>query len=84
MQKKIEKVSVPLLATCKNSNDNFNLNLKKEADQAVDWFSNNHMITNPDKYQATALSKIDSSVSHKLDIHDNNIGTTKSVKLLGI
>ena len=36
MQKKIEKVSVPLLATCKNSNDNFNLNLKKEADQAVD------------------------------------------------
>lgn len=42
------------------------------------------MITNPDKYQATALSKIDSSVSHKLDIYDNNIGTTKSVKLLGI
>ena len=42
------------------------------------------MIANPDKYQTTVPSKIDSSVSHKLNIYDNNIGTTMSVKLLGI
>ena len=42
------------------------------------------MIINIDKLPAIFLSKIDNSVSHKLNIYDNNTETTKSVKLLGI
>ena len=42
------------------------------------------MIANPDKLPAIFLSKIDNSVSHKLNIYDDNTETTKSVKLLGV
>ena len=42
------------------------------------------MIINIDKLPAIFLSKIDNSVSHKLNIYDDNTETTKSVKLLGI
>ena len=50
----------------------------------IEWFNNNHMIGNPNKFQATVLSKTCSSVSHKLNIFDANIGTTKSVKPFGV
>ena len=44
----------------------------------------NHMTANPDKYQVIVLSKTDSSVSHKLNICDNDIETTKPVKLISV
>ena len=40
------------------------------------------MIANPDRFQAIILSKNATDVTHKLRIHDNEIETTKSVKLL--
>ena len=42
------------------------------------------MIANPDKFQAIILSKSAADVIHKLRIYDNEIETTKSVKLLGV
>ena len=42
------------------------------------------MIANPDKLPVIFLSKTDNSVSHKLNIFDNNTETTNLVKLLGI
>ena len=42
------------------------------------------MLANPDKFQAIALSKINSLMSHKLNVYDDNIETTKSIKLIGI
>ena len=42
------------------------------------------MIANPDKVLAILLSKTDSSVSHKLNMYDNIIDTTKLVTLLGV
>ena len=42
------------------------------------------MVANPDKLPVIFLSKTDNSVSHKLNIFDNNTETTNLVKLLGI
>ena len=42
------------------------------------------MIANADKFQAIILSKSTTDVTHKLRIYDNEIKTTKSVKLLEV
>ena len=42
------------------------------------------MIINADKFQATILNKKVSEAKYKLTIDNNNIESTKSVKLLGI
>ena len=43
------------------------------------------MIANPGKLPAIFLSKTDNSVSHKLNVYDNNTETTtKSVNFLGV
>ena len=43
------------------------------------------MIANPDKFQAIIMNiRKENQITHKLKIHNNEIGTTKSVKLLGI
>ena len=42
------------------------------------------MIANPDRFQAIILSKNATDVTHKLRIYDNEIETTKSVKLLAV
>ena len=42
------------------------------------------MIANPDKLPVIFFSKTDNSVSHKLNICDNNTETSGLVKLLGI
>ena len=46
--------------------------LGKESESAIDWFRNNSMIANLDKFQATILNK-DATVTHKLGIYDNEI-----------
>ena len=58
--------------------------LEKESESAIDWFKNNSMIANPDKFQAIILSKNATDVTHKLKIYDNEIETSKSVTLLGV
>ena len=40
--------------------------LEKESESAKDWFKNNCMIANPDKFQAIIMSKDASNVTHKL------------------
>ena len=54
--------------------------LENESESGIDWFKNNSMIANPDKFQAIILSKIAADVTHKLSFYE----TTKSVKLLGV
>ena len=69
---------------CKNLNDLLHT-LEKESESAVDWFRNNNVITNPDKFQAIVMNKRkENQITHKLQIYNNEIETTKSVKLLGI
>ena len=70
-------------ATYKNINDLLRT-LENEAEQGIDCFNINRMIANPDKVLAILLSKTDSSVSHKLNMYDNIIDTTKLVTLLGV
>ena len=73
-----------IAVTCKNLNDLLHT-LKKESESAVDWFRNNNMIANPDKFQAIIMNKKrENPITHKLKIYNNEIETTKSLKLLGI
>ena len=58
--------------------------LEKEPESAIDWFKNNSMIANPDKFQAVILSKNAIDFTHKLRINNNKIETSKSVKLLEV
>ena len=48
----------------------------------MDWFKNNSMTANADKFQATILSKDATDVTHKLTIYNNEIETARYVKLL--
>ena len=73
-----------IAVTCKNLNDLLRT-LKKEPESAVDWFRNNNMTVNPDKFQGIIMNKRrENQITHKLKIYTNEIETTKSVKLLGI
>ena len=45
-----------IAVTYKNLND-FLRALEKESESAVDWFSNNNMIGNADKFQAIIMNK---------------------------
>ena len=59
--------------------------LKQESEQAVCWFRQNQMIVNPDKFQSMILEKHNKEdESHKLQIFEEKIDTTNSVKLLGL
>lgn len=55
-----------------------------EKESGSDYFKNNSMTANFDKFLAIILSKNVTDVTHKLIIYDNKIETTKSVKLLGV
>ena len=70
--------------TCKNLNDLLHT-LEKESESAVDWFKNINMIANPDKFQAIITNKgRENQITHNLKLYNNEIGTAKSVNLLGI
>ena len=59
--------------------------IEKESESAVDWFRNNNMIANSDKFQAIIKNqRRENQITHKLKIHNNEIETTKSLKLLDI
>ena len=45
-----------IAVTCKNLN-NFLHTLGKELEPVVDWFGNNNMTVNPDKFQAITINK---------------------------
>ena len=52
--------------------------LKNESELALNWFRNNNMIMNPDKFQLMLLQK------SKLEIDNNEIESVNSVNLLAI
>ena len=73
-----------ITVTCKNLNDLLRT-VEKESESVVDRFRNNNMIANPDKFQAIIVNKRrENQITHKLKICNNEIETTKSVKLQGI
>ena len=68
----------------KNLNDLLRT-IEKESQSAADWFRNNNMIASPDNFQAIIMNnRKENQITHKLKIYNNEIETSKSVKLLGI
>ena len=72
-----------IAVACKNLNDLLRT-LEKESESVVDWFRNNNMTANPDRFQAIVNKRRENQIIHKLKICKNEIETTKSAKLLGI
>ena len=59
--------------------------LESESNIAIDWFTKNKMITNPDKFQAIILDKKKSKLTNiPLTIDNQNIKSVPSVELLGV
>ena len=59
--------------------------LKNESQAAVNWFRNNNMIVNPDKFQLMLLQKSTNKViQEKLETNNKEIESENSATLLGI
>ena len=58
--------------------------LETEGSQLVDWFQDNHMQANPDKFQGLAIGKKTYDRKPVFDIKGINIECTDDVKLLGV
>ena len=59
--------------------------LEKESIAATDWFKENEMIVNPDKFQAIIIKRNSNMEDqYTLNIDGNQVNSEKSVKLLGI
>ena len=59
--------------------------LKEESEFAINWFSSNEMIVNPDKFKSTILTKNKSDdIPTGFSIGTDIVSIEKSVKLLGI
>ena len=59
--------------------------LQKDSDTAINWFKNNEMLVNPNKFQAIVFKK-DSNLENEiqLKIDGKEIKTSKTVKLLDV
>ena len=59
--------------------------LESESEIAIDWFTKNEMIINPDKFQPVILDKEKSNLTNvPLTIDNQTIKRVPSVELLGI
>ena len=59
--------------------------LESESNIAIDWFTKNEMIINPDKFQAIILDKKKSNLTNiPMTIDNQTIKSVPSVELLGI
>ena len=59
--------------------------LQGKAEEAIDWFSNNAMAANPDKFQAILLApSVRETLIKPINIKDSIITTAHSVNILGI
>ena len=59
--------------------------LESECNIAIDWFTKNEMIINPDKFQAIILDKKKSNLTNiPLTVDNQTIKSVPSVELLGI
>ena len=61
------------------------VNLEDDSRRAIDWFKNNHMIANPDKFKAIIIDKKGTDYSNlTLNINNETINASREVTLLGI
>ena len=59
--------------------------MESECEAGIDWFHNNKMIVNPDKFQVIFLNKCGSDNTNiEVKIGNEKIDSTSSVKLLGV
>ena len=59
--------------------------LENDSNKAIQWFTANHMIANPDKFKAIIVKKNGQDTSGiKLNINNEQIETSKEVTLLGV
>ena len=58
--------------------------LEKDSEKAIDWFRQNNMIVNPQKFRSLILQTSGNSDAHTTEIDGNKIEITNSVDLLGI
>ena len=56
--------------------------LEQESESTVSWFKQNEIIVNADKFQAITLNKKENEAKYKLTIDNNDMESTKSVKLI--
>ena len=72
-----------------NFEDDNTISKEKEAlltnlEKAVDWFRQNNMILNPEKFQSMILQRPGNSDAITIEIDGNKMETANSVDLLGI
>jgi hypothetical protein len=58
--------------------------LEKESKILIEWFKNNQMQANPDKFQAIAIGKKSHNKFKSFNINNNDIPCDDHVKLLGV
>ena len=58
--------------------------LEQESDWALSWFKHKKIIVYADKFQAMILNKKENEGRYKLTMENNDIESTKSVKLIVI
>ena len=72
------------ISTASKNMSNLIQTLEKESETAVDWFNQNKMIVNPEKFQAMLLEKRNENNQSCLNINNQTIKMTNCIKLLGI
>lgn len=70
------------LYVCGNDVSDVKHRLKSDLDLVLNWFTNNGMVANPEKFQAIFLGTKDSNIN--IEIGTNVITSSKEVKLLGV
>jgi len=64
--------------------ENLVQNLESDSQSLIQWFSDNHMQANPDKFQAIALGKKSKDHNLTFNVNGSNIPCDDDVKLLGV
>ena len=63
--------------------ENLKIDLVNDANAAVTWFHENHMVANPDEFQCIMLSR-NGGVSIPLSVHNNILYPTDEIKVLDV
>jgi len=58
--------------------------LESDSQSLINWFSDNHMQANPDKFQAMAIGKKTKDQNINFNLNGSTISCDESVKLLGV
>ena len=72
------------ISTAFKNTSNLIQTLEKKLETAAEWFNQNKMIVNPDKFQAMLLEKRNENNQFCIKVNNQTIKTTNCVKILGI